>query len=1170
MSLRFILGRAGSSISSYTLNEMKNELIAHPQGTPIFYIVPDQMTFQQEYALFQESEIRGSIRAQVMSFSRLAWRVMQETGGGVKQFISSVGIQMMLKKIMEEKETSFQVFQKSKEKHGFLMDLEKLITEFKRYRITPELLQMQLDELERFVHKETGEQALSNKLGDLLYIYEKLVIALQDKYIDSEDQLQLLADKIGETPFLKDAHIYLDGFHRFTPQELYVIEQLMKTCKQVTVALTLDPSLENQHVSELNLFYQSAETYQNIRLIAKENHVQIDESVQLSEKDGKFSERPYFAHLEQYFDQRPAPEYQGKAPIQIAEAVHVRAEVEGAAQEIIRLIREENYRYKDMAIFIRQSDVYDDLIATIFEDFGIPVFMDKKQSMLNHPLIELIRSLLDMVENDWSYEALFRVLKTGFIPANDAAFPLTNDAIDELENYVLEYGIRTRSRWISDEPWVFQRFRGFERTAQTDAEIETQKKINAYRQQVVDALKVFDDQIRNAQTVKEQCEITYILLEQLDVPNRLEQLRSTFDERGLIEKGREQAQVWDAVIQLFDEMVEMAGEEALSLEEYRTILDAGLESLQFSHVPPTVDQVIVGTIDHSRMSGVKCAFLLGLNEGVWPMKPPIDGMINEQERELLSNHGLQLAESNKRKLLDDWFYMYLAFTAPQDRLWLSYPLSDEDGNGKMPSQLVKRMQELFPSCSDFVLLQDPDDLLEAERFITTPYKTTAALTSQLARFKRGYPMKEVWWHVLDWYIEQEPKYSRAYTILQSLYYENRPVALRQETVEKLYPKEIKASVSRLEMFYRCSYQHFAQYSLGLEERKTYKLDAPDIGQLFHEALKTITEWIQGEGRHFSDLTRKDSAHYAQKAVVHLAPVLQHQILYSSNRYQYIQQKLQEIIGRATFVLSEQARQSGFSPVGIELGFGNGEKLQPARVPLPNGFELMLRGRIDRVDQAENEDGLYLRIIDYKSSSTKLSLAEVYYGLALQMLTYLDVVLSQSETWLGKQALPAGILYFHVHNAMISENQKLMDDQIADEIFKKYKMQGLLLSDEEVVKMMDQSLESGTSKIIPAGIKKKGGFYHHSKIADPTSFSNLQNHIHQLMVQAGVDITSGGVHLNPYEFNNKKACTFCSFKSVCQFDPILEENSYRKLTDLKEDDVMAKLEEKEADGREIRW
>ncbi|MCG3418441.1 helicase-exonuclease AddAB subunit AddB [Oceanobacillus jordanicus] len=1159
MGLRFLAGRAGTGKSGRTIDEIKAKLQEDPQGSPIFYIVPDQMTFQQEYELFHDKEMVGSIRAQVSSFSRLAWRVFQETGGGTRQFISSVGVQMILRKIIEEKQGDWRVFQKAIEKQGFLKQLEVMITEFKRYNITPESLHRQMDDINQYVHKEPGEEALVNKLDDLQYIYEKLVTALQENYIDSEDQLQLLADKIHEAASLKQAEIYIDGFHQFTPNELRVVEALMKQCKRVTIALTVDHPEETE-ISELSLFYQTTETYHVVKQIAEENGIVQEETVVLEPKYGRFQSRPYFAHLERHFDTRPAPSYDGDVPIKIREAVHPRAEVEGAAQEIIRLVREENYRYQDFAVFLRETDTYHDLIKTVFSDYDIPVFIDEKRTMLNHALIELIRSVLDMVEGNWRYDAIFRVLKTGFIPATDTEYPLTADAIDELENYVLEYGVRSRERWMSKEEWVFQRFRGFDETAQTDTEKAVQTRVNKYRQQVVQALQPFDEAIRQATTIRERAVVLFTFLEEIKVPSTLEKMRDVYDEQGDVERGREQDQVWTGILQLLDEIVEMAGDETMPLDTFRATLDAGFETLTFAHVPPTIDHVIVGTIDRSRISGISCTFLLGVNEGVWPMKPQTDGMISEQERELLANHGLQLADGSKRQLLDDWFYMYIAFTAAKDKLYVSYPLSDGEGKSKMPSQLIKRIEDLFPVCCDHLLLQDPEELVEAERFITTPVKTRSALTAQLARNRKGYPVQPVWWHVLNWYVSHHDKYSTTYNVLQSLYYENRPLDLSSKTVQELYPKQVKASVSRLETYYRCSYQHFAKYSLGLVERKTYKLDAPDIGQLFHEALKTITEWIRTEGKDFAQLSKQDTDSYAQKAVTNLAPILQHQILHSSNRYKYIQQKLQEVIARAAFVLSEQARQSNFSPVGLELAFGAGQTLPPLNLPLPNGYELQLRGRIDRVDKALNQQELYLRIIDYKSSAKGLNLIEVYYGLALQMLAYLDVVLSHSEQWLGSKATPAGVLYFHVHNPMISGNQKLHDETIQEELFKKYKMQGLLLSDEEIVKMMDTSLDSGSSQIVPAGMKKNGGFYNYSKIADNETFSSLQSHIHQLMMQAGVDMTAGGVHLNPYQHKQNVACTYCPFQSVCQFDPQLETNNYRKLSDMKDDEILEKIQQ----------
>lgn len=1167
MAVQFILGRSGTDKSSFILHEIKQRLHESQQGAPILYIVPDQMTFNQEYALLQQEGIKGSIRAQVFSFSRLAWRIFQETGGGTKKFISSTGVQMILRKITEENKQGWKVFQKAIEKQGFMEQLEGMITEFKRYRITPENLFELLENMKRFTHQYEGESLLANKLEDLAQIYEQLTLALREHYIDNEDQLTLLAEKIEEATFLEETEVFLDGFYRFTPQELYVIQALMKKVKNITIALTLD-QLPTATVNELDLFYQPKKTYEQLVTLALEENQEIKEPIWLWPENELFQDRPYFQHLEKYFDEHPTKPYKGEVPIKIGQAVHPRAEIEGVAQEILHLVRDKKFRYRDIAILIRDSEVYHDLIRTVFEDYHIPVFVDEKRTMLNHPLIELIRSLLDMVEGNWKYDAVFRVLKTDFIPMNHPDYPLTQGAIDELENYVLEYGIRTRSRWISDQKWIYQRFRGFEQARKTSEEVEKEQKINAYREQVVAALQSIDEELRTKKTVQERCVALYEWLEKIHVPETLEKWRNLYDEIGEIEHAREQEQVWDAVIQLLEEMVEMIGEEEMSFSIFRTTLETGFESLQFAHVPPSIDHVIVGNVDRSRISRVKAAFLLGVNEGEWPLKPSSEGMISEQERSLLEEHGIQLAESSSRQLLDDRFYIYLAFTTAKDYLWVSYPLSNQEGKTKIPSQYISRLKEIFPHLEEKLLLEDEDEQ-DPFRFITNPSKTRAVLTSQLANSLRGYPLHEVFLDVLYWYVKHQPKTSSTRKALLSLFYENKATKLTKETVEQIYDRELKTSISRLETYYSCGYKHFAQYTLGLKERQVYKLDSPNIGQLFHEALKQVTDWVIQDGKSFMDLTEEEARNYAKQAVEKLAPILMHQILFSSNRYKYILRKLEDVIVRATNILMEQAKKSGFSPREVELGFGLGrdEKLPAMKLPLQNGYELKLRGRIDRIDTAKIDEELYLRIIDYKSSKTDLNLVEVYYGLSLQMLTYLDVVLSNAKNWLGEEANPAGVLYFHVHNPIISNPKSLNEEDIEQEIFKQFKMRGRLLEDQTVITKMDLSLAEGvTSDIIPAGLTKKGTFSKRStKTLQKEMFDQLKNYVRRLLIDAGSSIVEGDVELNPYQYKQREACQFCSFRSVCQFDPTLEENKYRKLKDYKDEELMNIIMEEEGQG-----
>lgn len=1151
MTVTVVLGSQTTDKSGYCIEAITEQLQKSPHGKPIIFITPEQMTFQQESRLLKEGA-SGSIRAQVLSFSRLALRVMEETGGAKKALITSTGIQMMLRKIIEQKKTDWRIFQKSVTKRGFIEQLEVMITEFKRYQVTPEMLKAQI-ELEH-ANKQSG---LTDKLEDLHYIYQQLTSSLANNYIDSEDRLRLLEEKIEQSAYIKDSTIYMDGFHRFTPQEQAVVAKLMKQATNLTITLTL-PNEKAKAIEPFDIFTQTKDTYDDILALAKQEQQKIEVKPLVENKKIE----PFLRHLDRYFDQRPLHSFKADTPITLAYGVHPRAEVEGVAQEILTLVRDHHYRYRDIALLVRDGDVYHDLIRTIFEDYHIPIFIDEKEPMLNHPLIELIRSLFEVIQTNWRYDAVFRLLKTGFIPQGKAPHLLNADAIDTLENYVLEYGIRGKSRWVNDKPWLFQRFKGFDAAAQTDHEQIMQTAINAYRSHIVDYLAPIEEALQSEATVKEKLTALFQWLERLGIDEQLEQWQVALEDQGLVQVARNQEQVWQKLVNLFDETVEIIGEEMMPKEVLFQTLEAGLDTLTYQHVPPTLDHVIVASIDRSRLPDVAVSMLLGVNEGQWPKKPNQDTVLTEEERHQLEIAGIQLADSETEQLIDDWFYIYLAVTSAKERLWISYHLSDSEGKAKAPANLIKRMQAIFPNITDPMILQDPEEMLESSRFITTQEKTRSALTAQLAKYRRHYPIDSIWWSVLNWYLTEDDQ-AKTLPVLASLFYQNKPAPLKQTTVDQLYHHQIKASVSRMEMYHRCSYQHFSQYSLNLEDRPTYKLDAPDIGQLFHEALKQITEWVQQDNQSFKDIQETDANRYAKQAIDHLAPVLQHQILHSSNRYQYMKRKLETVIARATFILSEQARRSAFTPVGLEIGFGlEHSPLAPVRMNLANGYELVLRGRIDRVDHATLNDQLFLRIIDYKSSRKDLNLIDVYYGLALQMLAYLDVLLKNSEAWLGLKASPAGVLYFHVHDAILSKNERPNDAQIETELFKDYKMRGLLLDQKEVISLMDEDLEVGFSPIIPAALKKDGEIRSGSKIAAGEDFTTLQNYVHQLIEQAGLNISSGEVSLNPYQDDQQTACTYCPFKSVCQFDPSLDENNFRQIKKLDDRTIIEQMKQRE--------
>lgn len=1141
MSLRLVIGRAGTGKTTFLLNEIYKLMAEDPDGPPIIYIVPDQMTFLSEYKLISMPGLNGMIRTQVYSFSRLAWRVLQETGGISRYHLNSVGISMLIRKILEEQKESLKLFGLAADKTGFIARMEQVLTEFKRYIVHPEELAVRKKELE---DGDAENAVLRDKLHDLHLVFQKFEESLRGRYIDSEDYLQLLGEKIPSSHYLEKAEIYIDGFYSFTPQEYMIIEQLIKHCRKVTIALTLDTPFYEQAPDQFHLFRMSGETCQTIYEIARTNGVKL-EALILREQKRLTDES--LRHLETYFDSRPAVPYEKIPSITIAEAVNRRAEVEGIARIIRRLVMGGDYRYRDIALLVRNSHDYRHIIETVFRDFEVPVFFDEKRSMLHHPLVELIRSSLEVLNGNWRYEPVFRAVKTELLyPAGRDRLKM-REKMDLLENYVLAYGIHGH-QWTGKERWKYKRYRGLEMETsfQTDAEKELEDELNEMRQLVAAPLLRLGKRLKEAENGLRYCEALYLFLEELDVPAKLEKWRVEEEEKGNLVRAREHAQAWNAVIELLDQFVELLGDEPMSLKKFAVILDAGLESLNFSLVPPALDQVVAANLDNSRLSDVKIAFVIGLTEGVLPAKFPEEGLLTDDEREILAGSGLKIAPDSRTRLLDEEFLAYHAFTTPSDRLYLTYPLADEEGKSLLPSPYIQKMNDLFPNIRKISLWADPADLPEEEQlaFVVNKHTTLPHLTAQLQLKKKHYPIFDFWWDVYNQFISDGNWQELAGKALSSLFYQNKARRLPPATSRDLYGEQIHASVSRMELFYSCPFSHFAKHGLQLKERQIFRLDAPDIGELFHGALKYIAEKIMAGNRSWKDLDRSEIERLAKEAVEVLAPKLQNEILLSSNRHHYIKRKLEQIIRRASLVLHEHAKASRFVPVGLELPFGPGKKLPSIKFSLRNGIKMELAGRIDRVDAAEHEKGVYLRVIDYKSSAHDLDLREVYYGLALQMLTYLDVLIANSELLLGKKAEPAGILYFHVHQPLVETKKVLTPEELEKEILKKFKMNGLLLGDEKVIRMMDETLKWGNSSIVAAGLNKDGSLRKNSKAVSKDELRLLIKHVRKLYKKAGDRIVAGDVEIAPYQLNDRTACTYCPFKAVCQFDASLDGNRYR--------------------------
>ncbi|WP_309123036.1 helicase-exonuclease AddAB subunit AddB [Paenibacillus sp.] len=1170
MGIRFVLGRAGAGKSRSAFEQIGEELERSPDGPPLILLVPEQMTQAADRAFV--ARFGGTIRAQSLSFRRLAFRVMQEAGGASRLHIDDTGKKMLLYKIARSRGRDFRAFRRFAEGGGWIDAANEWFAECKRYAVDAARLREAAED-------DAFPPALRDKLHDLALLIGGMETELSGKYVDSEDYLTLLGEHASSSETIRGARIWVDGFHGFTPTELAALRQLCKHAERVTFALTIDRAYgAHETPDDLELFHPTASTMTTLLRMAEEEGIPVEGATMLEGgAAGRYASAPALAALERAFVDKAngrlvTPALDAGEAVSVVSAANPRAEAEAAARDIVRLVSSGAARWRDIAVYVRNWEGYGDVIAAAFRDHGIPCFLDQKRAVAHHPLSELVRSAIDVVQSRWTYDAVFRAAKTDLLFPR-GAFRTESEAryaMDQLENVVLEYGIKG-TRWTDGKPWRLNAGAPLEgdEAAHAERQRAREERVERWRSLVVAPLHAFEKRFKKAKTIEQQAAALFAFLEDAGAADTLARWRDSAERAGDPDRAKEHEQLWDRVVDTLDQLVELVGDEPADAELFAGMISAGLDGIRMGLVPPALDQVLVGSLDRTRAFGVKRLYLLGVNDGVIPMRPKEKGVVSEADRERMHAAGLELAPDSRRRMLDERFLLYNALFLPSEGLWVSYALSDPEGTTLLPSEWIRTLKRLAPDAKTMYVPSDvPAGASDEEALerLSTPSRALAELLPQLRRWKRGEPVSGVWWAAYNWLTERPYWRERLLGLLPSLDYDNRRGRLSEETAIALYGETFRTSVSRLETFAGCPFAHFAGYGLGLKERRLYRLEAPDIGQLYHAALSQLSKKLAEEGRTWAELDEAECAELAFRTVEELAPKLLSEILFSSNRHRYMTRKLQAVVGRASEALRGQAARSGFRQAAAELAFGEDGGMPAIKLPLPDGREMELRGRIDRIDGARTERGeWYIRIVDYKSRAHRLRLSDVYYGLSLQLLAYLDAASEEARAWLGAEAAPAGALYFHVHKPMLTLHNAVEPEQAAQELFKRFKMQGLLLDDDEAAQLMDTELRSGISPIVPLERKTDGSLGARSKAVDAKKWSRLRAFVRGKMTELGAKAACGDVEAAPYRSKQETPCTFCKFKPVCGFDPEIGGNEYRVLPPLADEDVWARIDGEERDA-----
>jgi len=1130
VKIKYLFGRAGSGKSHYILEEMKKALVETEQE--LILIVPDQFTLQAERDLIEKMELPGIMRIQVLSFTRLAQRVFSEVGGTTRRHINDQGKQMIIRKIIDESEKELRIYKKGAQQEGFISKLSELLCELKQQTILPQELIQGTSSMET-------DSMLQDKLLDIAYIYEQFNQYLEGKYLDTEDYINLLIEKIEEASFLRHCRIWIDGFHSFTAQSYQVMEKLMAQAQEVTIALTMPPMPGDQ---DGDLFKVSEETYQKLHELALEQGI-AEERINMEQRAyiGKRSEE--MTHIERELYAYPYRVYEEESleKIRIFAGNNLHTEVENAAAQILSLVRDKNYRWRDIALVSNDMENYGLLVERVFQEYGIPYFLDQKKSIMNNPIVECILSALEIIRRGYRYEDVFRYLKAGFSG-------LTVEAYEILENYVLRYGIQG-NRWTE---------------AFTRGDEKQLKGLEESRIKFIEPIRKLEKKIKGKKTAEEITRGLYEFLIDLDVNKQLEGWIETLRDQGQYAYVLENAQLWNILMNTFDQMVEIMGKQFITLKEYIRILDAGFSSLELGIIPTTIDQVLVGNIQRSKSHDIKALFVIGVNDGILPMGKGEEGILSDEEKRVIKEKGLLLRSDHEGKAAEEKFLIYSAFSKPSDYLWISYALADQEGKALRPSILIDRIKKLFKGLSvESDIIYDEGKQLQ---LIGTQNSTFKYLVENLRKYIDGKPMADLWWDVYRWYYEQEDWCSRRDLVVEGFFHSNQENYLASQHARQLYKLPIRSSVSRLEQFVNCPFAHFVKYGLRPKERIQYKVEAPDIGELFHDSMKKFTEKLQAQSISWRDLDREQSDAVIDSIIDEMVPDYGDGVLLSTHRYKYLVQRLKRVSRRAVWTLTDHIKRGSFEPIGYEVGFGQGEAYPPIEVELTDGEKIYLEGRIDRVDAYEDEEGSYMKIIDYKSGSKNFDLSEVYYGLQLQLMIYLDAMLTHHKHPQNKPVKPAGIFYFKIDDPMVKTDERIVET-IEKEIRKKLKLKGLVLKDVQIVRHMDREIE-GSSEILPVSLGKTQEFHKWSSVLSHEGFHAVLKHVRNLVKEITGEIIKGNIRIEPCKNGKYTACSFCSYQGICQFDSLLEDNRYKQIKKMKDDQIMQILmqeEEMKSDG-----
>ena len=1133
MALHFYFGGAGSG-KSWSLFQKICEMASADPDTRYLVLVPEQFTMETQRKLVRIHPRHGLLNIEVLSISRLAFRVFEECGATGEQLIEEIGKTFFLEKLALEERDHLKWFGKNLAKPAYIAEIKAMISEFLLYGVSPEMLEEEAERREG--------SALSVKLQDLALILRGFRKKTEDSFLTAEEVPEKLAGLLSESSYVRDAVVAMDGFTGFTPLQEELIRKMLPLCRDFYITLTIDHERNPfQPSSRGDLFGLTVQTAMRLRELASEEGVRVEKPVYIEPGPrSRHSGSPHLAYLEAALfrpGRKAAAELKKdgeERDLRIFHASSPRAEMEETARLITKLVREENLKYREIAVVCADLETQGSYASRIFRAYGIPAFIDEKRELIRNPYIEYLRALLEVLSESYSYEAVFRMLKTGMSP-------LSTDEVESLENYVIALGIRGKKKW--HERFI-RHYEGQDPAEVTELE-ELRKRFVALTDPVAETFS------KRRSTVREKTEALLSFIEEGQAEELLAKRAEELLAEGRTENAKEYERILPYIRSIMEKLIAVLGNETISVRDYRALLEAGFAEGKLGIIPPGNDRVIVGDSERTRLPDVKVLFFCGMNEGLVPKRPEGGRILSEADRRAIASGGsMRLKPTSREQMYIERFYLYNTLTRPSERLYLSYSLLNAKGESMRPSYLIASIRDLFPDIS----LTDSEMEKDA-----LPEKKEEGL-SRIAELIAGIETERLKSEDLELfrYYRFSPEFAaRTELLLGAASSAKRGDRISRAAARLLYGSKLHNSASRLELFSRCEAAHFLRYGLRLGERPEYSFSGLDFGTILHRALELFAnEADRGAG--WVETARSEEAltELAGKCLDEAAVEYTAGIFLDSARYAYERERMLRLFLRSIRVLGQQMEAGDFRIAGTETSFSR--KITIASDADGAGGEMILGGRIDRLETCEAGDVTLVKVVDYKSGRVIFEPAAVYYGLELQLPLYLEAAVEEIRKKGGNPA-PAAMMYFNIADPLVDYAEGMTEEDLRAEILKKMKGSGVVSADPEVLIRLDRSLHPGySSQVIPAGFKKDGELTQASMVLQTEEFAALEKHADRIMEKAARSILNGYVRVNPVRYKTEDACRYCPYRPVCAFDSRIPGYRVRLLGSLSKDEVMQKI------------